>query len=283
MKVALLLLLLLLLLSVALFRGWFFAGRAQEGRTGLLAVIDAFGLQWPFTLDTVSRITEVTLRQTAANESFATFKSVSRAKAPILEVELRLPASANCKKDGILILTIDPAARISTKDVMTRFGSQPDLKSQEPSALYEVSYTYKMKQPWVDLSFQFAGGTGYLMTVIFDAMELKSAENAGKWLDSFAVYPGARVLCWQHVHGNVAHIIWHSYATYDAPEKVIAFYMQAEGEQHAERNGNSVTFRHGDKTLSIHRASARDYPDCGKPPRPEDQTILIVSQAIRSS
>jgi hypothetical protein len=79
------------------------------------------------------------------------------------------------------------------------------------------------------------------------------------------------------------HILWHAYATRDIPEKVIAFYQQAEGQEHLERGENSVSFRHGEKVLSIHSASAKDYPDCGKAPGPEEKTVLIVSQATRSS
>jgi hypothetical protein len=79
----------------------------------------------------------------------------------------------------------------------------------------------------------------------------------------------------------VMHILWSAYATRDAPEQVNAFYLQAEGKEHAEQNENSLTFRRGDKVLSIHRASAKDYPDCGTHPSPEEKTVLIVSQAIR--
>ena len=102
-----------------------------------------------------------------------------------------------------------------------------------------------------------------------------------RWLGVFPAYPGAREICSQHVTGNLMHIIWAAYATRDEPEKVGAFYLKSEGEERAERNNAWLTFRHGDKLLSIHRASARDYPDCGKSPDREDKTVLIVSQAIR--
>ncbi len=103
---------------------------------------------------------------------------------------------------------------------------------------------------------------------------------SGRWLDVFPAYPGARELCSQHVTGTVGHIIWTAYVTADEPERVGAFYLKAEGEGRAERDGEQLSFRHGDKVLSIHRASAKDYPDCGKRPGPNDKTVLIVSQAI---
>jgi hypothetical protein len=229
----------------------------------------------------VSRITGTTLRESNSNEYFAMYESVRGGRAPLREVELRLPKPASSKKDGILILTIDTAARITTDAVEQRFGARPDPSVAPPAAPYEIAYTYP--QLWGKLSFQFARGTRYLVAVTLDAIEPPPTTTAEKWLGTFAVYPGARELCSQHVTGNVMHILWHAYATRDLPEKVIAFYMQAEGKERAGQSENSVTFRHGDKVLSIHRASAKDYPECGKPPRPEEKTVLIVSQAIRSS
>ncbi|MBM3745856.1 MAG: hypothetical protein FJW34_08665 [Acidobacteria bacterium] len=281
MKAALLLLFLAVTLSLAVFRDQSAADRGKQEPTVLFQVIEALFRLRPFRLDAVSRITETTLRQSGSNEYFAMFTSVRGGRAPVREVELRLPKPASSKKDGILILTIDTAARITTDAVEQRFGARPDLSVAPPAAPYEIAYTYP--QPWGKVSFQFARGTRCLVAVILDAVEPPPATTAERWLDTFAVYPGARELCSQHVTGNAMHILWHAYATRDLPEKVIAFYVQAEGKEHAEQSENSVTFRHGDKVLSIHRASAKDYPECGKPPRPEEKTVLIVSQAIRSS
>jgi hypothetical protein len=52
------------------------------------------------------------------------------------------------------------------------------------------------------------------------------------------------------------HIQWAAYATHDTPEQVNTFNLQSEGKVRAEQNKNFLTFRHGDKVLSIHRASA---------------------------
>jgi hypothetical protein len=102
-----------------------------------------------------------------------------------------------------------------------------------------------------------------------------------KWLDTFSAYPGARVLCSQHVTGNIMHILWTAYVTVDATKDVIAFYVQAEGKERVELEENSVTVRRGDQVLSVHAASAKDYPRCGVEPRREERTVIIVSQAIR--
>lgn len=261
------------------------AGSGGQDAAGLFRMIEALIRQRPFTVGAVSRITQTTLRALDSNEYFATYKSDGAAGAPVREVELRIPTSASSKKDGIAILTVDAAARITPEEVSRQFGARPELSVPEPAAPYEFAYRYK--QAWGDLSFEFARGTRYLIVVAIDAIEGRPAaapsrpREGGEWLDVFAAYPGARELCSQHVSGNVMHILWHAYATRDVPEKVIAFYARAEGEEHAERDEHSVTFRHGDKVLSIHSTAAKGYPDCGKAPGPEEKTVIIVSQAVR--
>lgn len=173
MKAALLLLLLIVLLLVAAFRDRLFAGRREPDPTALFQVIEALMRQRPFTLEAVSRITESTLRKADSNEYFATFMSVRDAKAPLREVELRLPTSASTKKDGILILSIDTAARITTEAVEKRFGSRPEFSVPEPAAPHEFAYRYR--QPWGDLSFEFARRTRYLVAVILDVIKSQPA------------------------------------------------------------------------------------------------------------
>jgi len=281
MKIALLLALLVVVLPVEAFHDGLVMHHAEQGSAMLFKMIETLALERPFTLDSVSRITGTRLRKTSANDYFAMFNSAAGASAPVSAVELRLPTSASSKKDGLLILDIDPAARITQEMVMAQFGSRPSLSVPEPSAPYEVSFSYQQYWPGVDLRFQFARGSGFLVAAILDAIEPPPAAMAAKWLDVFIAYSGARELCWQHVQGNTAHILWRSYVTGDPPEKVIAFYTKAEGKERAEQDGNRVTFRHGDKVLSIHAASAKDYPDCGKAPGPQDKTVLIVSEATR--
>ncbi|MGA2326479.1 MAG: hypothetical protein ABSH05_09350 [Bryobacteraceae bacterium] len=299
MKAALLFVLLVLLVLVAASRYRLVSSRGGQDAAALFRVIEALIRQRPFTVGAVSRITQTTLRALDSNQYFATFVSDRAAGAPVREVELRIPTSASSKKDGLAILSVDAAARITPEAVTKHFGSRPDFSVPEPAAPYEFAYRYK--QAWGDLSFEFARGTRYLIAVAIDAIESQpaaSTESApateqgtapsppregGEWLDVFAAYPGARELCSQHVSGNLMHILWHAYVTRDIPEKVIAFYVQAEGQEHLEREENSVRLRHGDKVLSIHSASAKDYPDCGKAPGPEEKTVIIVSQAIRPS
>jgi hypothetical protein len=279
MRAALLIVLAVSLLSFALLRN-LFPGRGGEAPAGLFGMIEALGIQWPFTTDAVSRITKATLRETGSNEYFATFKSAGGLEPPLREVELRLPVSAKAKNDGILILSIDAGARITPKAVRERFGPEPEFSVPEPAAPYGFVYSYS--QAWARLSFAFARGTESLVSVSLNALEPRFTAAGEKWLDTFPAYPGARELCSQHVTGREAHILWTAYATGDPPKRVTAFYMQAaEGKEHAEQSGGTVSFRHGDRVLAIHPAAAKDYPECGLLPGLKDKTVLIVSQLVR--
>lgn len=102
-------------------------------------------------------------------------------------------------------------------------------------------------------------------------------DSRDQWLGTFAVYPGARRLCSQHVTANVMHIVWTAYATSDDLAKVMAFYAGAPG---AEKTDRGLTVR-GPKgaLLTVHDASAKGYPTCSEKPGSGDRTVLIVAQS----
>lgn len=125
MKAALLLVLALLLVSAApggyrFYR--FFVNRGEQNTATLFNVIEALIRQRPLTQDAVSRITETTLRALDSNQYFTTFMSVHAPKAPLHAVELRMPTSASSKKDGLVILSVDTAARIKPEAVTKHFA-----------------------------------------------------------------------------------------------------------------------------------------------------------------
>jgi hypothetical protein len=115
-----------------------------------------------------------------------------------------------------------------------------------------------------------------------EKMQDESAKEE-KWF-GFTPYPGARKLCEQAVDGwsstGPVGFVWRSYATRDATAQVIAFYAKAEG-RNAEVEGKSLIVRRGQKkverVLSVHAASATDYPSCDSKPRPGEKTVIIVS------
>ena len=98
-----------------------------------------------------------------------------------------------------------------------------------------------------------------------------------KWLD-FAAYPGARKLCWQHVSGNSMHINWTAYATTDATQKVIAFYVKRHG---GKPDGDTLKLEAPKgMRLSVHPADKGGYPTCEVKPAKSDKTVIIVAQAV---
>jgi hypothetical protein len=99
--------------------------------------------------------------------------------------------------------------------------------------------------------------------------------SGGGWL-TFAPYPGARQLCWQHVNASAMHILWTGYASTDPPEKVAAFYAG----RHNVPAAVPLTVR-ADRAnvLSVNAAAARDYPHCPEGPRPDERSVIIVSHA----
>ena len=107
------------------------------------------------------------------------------------------------------------------------------------------------------------------------------SQGNGNWL-GFTPYPGAREICHQFVDGRdgtgPVGIEWRSYGTRDDTALVIAFYAKTGGKN-MEQGENSITLRQGkSRILSAHAASASGYPTCENKPRPEEKTIIIVSQ-----
>lgn len=95
------------------------------------------------------------------------------------------------------------------------------------------------------------------------------------WL-VFASYPGAHEVCWQHVTGDTMHIVWQMYATPDPIDRVRAFYVRVHAPLLA---GDAL--RAGDDVLSFHAKDTPGYPICEGEPAPSDQTVFIVSHAVR--
>jgi hypothetical protein len=61
---------------------------------------------------------------------------------------------------------------------------------------------------------------------------------------------------------------------------VIAFYQALEPRNVVISEGSAEVRHGGRKALSIHTAAA-DYQQCGNPPRPGEQTAIVVSQMLR--
>lgn len=98
----------------------------------------------------------------------------------------------------------------------------------------------------------------------------------------FSAYPKARKLCNEHVSGNTMHILWRSYATSDAPAKVVAHYEGLLAAKAKTGTRGERKFEDGDHHMSIYPASKNDeFPACKTKPKAGETTVILMSQAIR--
>jgi hypothetical protein len=105
---------------------------------------------------------------------------------------------------------------------------------------------------------------------------------AGRWLNEFPAFPGARRLCSQHVlgesQGKRVEIAFAVYATSADASTTARFY--AEAYRLPFRAGETtITVRRneGRRLLSVHPASEH-YPECGVKPGRGEPTVIVVSE-----
>src|SRR5262249_24913576 len=116
------------------------------------------------------------------------------------------------------------------------------------------------------------------------AAVLVFALASGQWA-SFAVYPGAKRLCAEHVSSPKMEIAWQSYATDDAVERVVGFQEKAQKTTATTGDAGETTIRaaaRADDVLSIIAAERADkLPHCETAPPAEAKTVIVVSSATR--
>jgi len=103
----------------------------------------------------------------------------------------------------------------------------------------------------------------------------------------FTPYAGARPLCSESVlafsNGKQIEIHWKTFATRDTADQVMAYYSKGV-KGNLEVKGQSLTLSRGNPVqavLSVDAASAKQYHTCGDLPRPDENTIIGVSQILR--
>lgn len=122
--------------------------------------------------------------------------------------------------------------------------------------------------------------------VVLAMSESGSRSSPASWF-SFAAYPQARRLCQEHIMGHNGpkrmEIEWMSYATADAPEKVVAFYEndQKTKAKPDRRGGYDVDAagNERDKMSIIPAGKAKHYPSCSTHAASHEKTVIIVSRA----
>ena len=108
-------------------------------------------------------------------------------------------------------------------------------------------------------------------------------QKDGAWM-GFQPYAGARNLCeqWTAVLGSEkGELHWRSFAVKDDFDRVAAFYARRDSAAAEKTNDGSLMLQH-DKgiILTIHRASATNYPKCDQAPRTGENTVIVLSQFL---
>jgi hypothetical protein len=102
--------------------------------------------------------------------------------------------------------------------------------------------------------------------------------------EGFLAYPGARLLCTQHVDGFTGpdrkqrvHFTWSGYVTTHSRDDVIEFFRKAHPGLGPDRTGGGFTLRTpAGANLSVHTAGTGAYPRCSEQPRAGERTVIIV-------
>ncbi len=125
----------------------------------------------PYSQRAVERLTGLRLREDldAANSYFTILRSVAP-QSPIRSIELRLPLPGATRRDGLVIIDLEPiVVNVRQPDLTARFGARfkvefPNAQQPPNSPRYQV-YTY----PWGDLRLGLGQSSGRLECVVVDA------------------------------------------------------------------------------------------------------------------
>lgn len=125
----------------------------------------------PLSQRGVERLTGLRLREDlAAGNPYFTILRSAAPNPPILSVELRLPLPGASRRDGLVIVDLDPALiDVRQGDLTARFGSRftvefPNAHQPPSSPRYQI-YSYT----WGELRLGLGQISGRLETVVVDA------------------------------------------------------------------------------------------------------------------
>ena len=138
----------------------------------LLDTIEALMNARPLGRDVVESQLDVALRGDPNNtnryiELLRSFRNAPGIKA----VELRLPLPGAMRKDGMLIVDLDPVAGdpVSGSDVRTRFGDAPEVDVPLPDHPAGRPHYLSYAKPWGALRFGFHDPSlGVLSSFVID-------------------------------------------------------------------------------------------------------------------
>jgi hypothetical protein len=122
-----------------------------------------------------------------------------------------------------------------------------------------------------------------LLTVGLALAAAVSGQTPPRWLGVFTPLKGARELCSQHALGGATaqtriEVAFTLYATTQPAGDVVRFYAAAH---HVSVEPDATTLvvklARGHKVLNVFRAGD-DHPACGVDPRPDEPTVILVSE-----
>lgn len=122
-----------------------------------------------------------------------------------------------------------------------------------------------------------------LLIAVLAGQALAQPKNATPVPKGFAVYPGSRQLCSQHISGSGGmHITWSSHAIKDSLAKVVAHYEQALATKVTSEANGAKSIKIGDRHVTVYPAASNDkLPSCEAKPKTGEQTIVMLSTAAR--
>lgn len=141
-------------------------------KPGPLDAIEALSLARPFSPASVARALGVTVSAVPDRSTpfFVVHEGRGAAGAPFAEVELRTPREAG--KDGLVIAHLAASMSISKREVMDRFGVNPELAVPTPRQPPSSPIYFVYRFAWGDARFGFDRAAPELLrVVVLDATE----------------------------------------------------------------------------------------------------------------
>ena len=138
----------------------------------LLETIERLSNTRPLDKQAIEDALDVGMRGDPENANRYIFVMKSfRAPPPLTAVELRVPLEGATRKDGLLILDLDPEQeRINEAQVKHRFGDDPELELPTPEQPADAPIYLSYAKPWGALRFGFARPSKeFLTTIVIDA------------------------------------------------------------------------------------------------------------------
>lgn len=126
--------------------------------TTLLEIIERLSNTRPLSQRAIEEALDVAMRGDPENVNRYIFVMKSfRVPKSLTAVELRVPLAGATRKDGLLIVDVDPEQEpIDAAQVKQRFGDHPEIELPTPEQPADAPVYLSYAKPWGALRFGFA-------------------------------------------------------------------------------------------------------------------------------